>query len=273
MTDQRRAVAAVFDRAAPTYDQVGVDFFSTVGAALVNDVHVVDGDRVLDVGCGRGAALFPAVEAAGPAGAVGIDLAPTMVELTSAEAARRGYRNVTVEVGDAQAPELENESFDVILSSLVIFFLPDPRSALRAWRAALRPGGRLGLTTFTDRDDERWRWLEQVFPDRDPRSTRPGEEEEDSPFSSDERLHALLESAGFRTPLSRTREHRLTFDAPEVWLRWSWSHGMRAFWERIPEGNRRAVEAKAVTELARMADEPEGLTLRMVVRYTTATAG
>src|SRR3954469_14637429 len=82
-------------------------------------------------------------------------------------------------------------------STVVIFFLPDPRSALRAWRAALRPGGRLGLTTFTDRDDERWRWLEQVFPDRDPRSTRPGEEEDDSPFSSDERLHALLESAGF----------------------------------------------------------------------------
>ena len=272
MADQRQAVAGVFDRAAATYDQVGVDFFSTVGATLVADVHVAEGAHVLDVGCGRGAALFPAAAAAGPAGVVlGFDLAPAMVELTASDAAARGLTNVAVEVQDAQEPRLQAESFDVVVSSLVVFFLPDPAAALRTWRAALRPGGRLGLTTFVGRDDERWGWLEELFPERNPRSTHPGRDEDVSPFSSDQRLHDLLVETGYEAPTSRTREHRVTFDRPEAWLRWSWSHGMRTFWERTAEQDRPGVEAAAVEHLTRMAGEPDGLTLRMVVRYTTAS--
>ena len=48
-----------------------------------------------------------------------------MVELTAVEAAERGLTNVTVEVQDAQEPRLEPASFDVVLSSLVVFFLPE----------------------------------------------------------------------------------------------------------------------------------------------------
>jgi SAM-dependent methyltransferase len=275
MADQRQAVAGVFDRAAATYDQVGVDFFSTVGATLVADVHVAEGAHVLDVGCGRGAALFPAAAAAGPAGVVlGFDLAPAMVELTASDAAARGLTNVTVEVQDAQEPRLQAGAFDVVVSSLVVFFLPDPAAALRTWRAALRPGGRLGLATFADRNDERWAWLREVFPDRDPTSTDQREDTGDDdpgPFATDDRLHALLESTGYRTPVSRTREHVVTFAAPDAWLRWSWSHGMRMYWERTPEADRPRAEAQAVEHLTRMAGEPDGLTLRMVVRYTTAS--
>jgi SAM-dependent methyltransferase len=274
MADQRQAVAGVFDRAAATYDQVGVDFFSTVGATLVADVHVAEGAHVLDVGCGRGAALFPAAAAAGPAGLVlGFDQAPAMVELTASDAAARGLTNVTVEVQDAQEPRLQAGTFDVVVSSLVVFFLPDPAAALRTWRAALRPGGRLGLATFADRDDERWAWLREVFPDRDPTATDQREDTGDDPgpFATDDRLHALLESTGYRTPVSRTREHVVTFTAPDAWLRWSWSHGMRMYWERTPEAVRPRAEAQAVEHLTRMAGEPDGLTLRMVVRYTTAS--
>jgi ubiquinone/menaquinone biosynthesis C-methylase UbiE len=156
MADPRGEIAGVFDRASESYDRVGVDFFSDVGRALVDDVRIGDGDHVLDVGCGRGAVLFAAAEAVGPAGsALGIDLAPGMVERTAAEAAERGLDNVRVEVQDAQEPTLPAAGFDVVLSSLVVFFLPDPLAALRAWRAATCDGGRLGLTTFAGRDEER----------------------------------------------------------------------------------------------------------------------
>ena len=49
------------------------------------------GGRVLDVGCGAGGALLPAARRVGPTGeAVGIDLAPGMVERARAAAERRG---------------------------------------------------------------------------------------------------------------------------------------------------------------------------------------
>ena len=79
--------AGVFDRAADTYDAVGVPWFQPIALRLVTELAVQPGERVLDIGCGRGAALFPLAEAAGPAGSVvGIDLSPRMVELTAADA-------------------------------------------------------------------------------------------------------------------------------------------------------------------------------------------
>lgn len=166
-------MADVFDRAAMTYDAVGVDFFSTVGRILVEDAGIRAGERVLDLGCGRGAVLFPAAERVGPEGSVtGVDLAPTMVQLTAQDAHERGLDHVMVQVMDVQEPSLPEHSYDVVTAYLVVFFLPDPPAALEAWRRLLVPGGRLAMTTFAG-DDERWSWLEQVFATDDPAGCRP----------------------------------------------------------------------------------------------------
>ena len=273
MTDQREAVAGVFDRASETYDQLGVEFFGPVGRALVELTGVAEGDDVLDVGCGRGAVLFPAADATGRTGSVlGIDLAPGMVRRTGADAAGRGLSWVRVEQRDAQEPGLPAAAYDVVLSSLVIFFLPDPRAGLTAWRRAARDGARLGITTFSSRDDPRWSWLGELFPDRDPRATRVGGDEKTSPFATDDRLHELLAAAGWRDARSETREHVTTFRDPADWLPFSWSVGSRMYWERMPEERRPEIERQALEHLTRMAAEPEGLTQRNEVRYTTAVA-
>ncbi len=81
---------------------------------------------MLDLGCGRGAALLPLARAAGPTGtALGLDLAPRMVELTAADA--RDLPQVEVRVGDASAPDVAAGAYDVVSCCLVLFFLPDPR--------------------------------------------------------------------------------------------------------------------------------------------------
>ena len=98
------------------------------------------GDRVLDVGCGRGAALFPAAEAVGVTGSVaGIDLVAAMVAATAADITRRGVANASVRVGDAESPEFPDRSFDAVLAGFVLFFLPDLAAALRACARLLRP--------------------------------------------------------------------------------------------------------------------------------------
>ena len=274
MTDQREAVAGVFDRASETYDQLGVEFFGPIGGALVELTGVAEGDDVLDVGCGRGAVLFQAAEATGPTGSVlGIDLASGMVRRTRADAEGRGLTWVRVEQQDAQEPDLPAATYDVVLSSLVAFFLPDPLAGVTAWRRAARDGARLGLTTFAARDDPRWSWLEELFPDRDPRATNIGGDEKTSPFASDERLHELLAAGGWTGARSETRDHVTTFREPADWLPFSWSVGTRIYWERTPEERRPEIERRALEHLTRMAGEPGGLDSRSHVRYTTTTAG
>jgi ubiquinone/menaquinone biosynthesis C-methylase UbiE len=264
VADQRAAVAGVFDRSAATYDRVGVDFFSVIGEQLVRDAALGPGQSVLDVGCGRGAVTFAAAETVGPTGSVtAIDLAPGMVRLTAEEARERGLVQVRAAVMDAQEPDLPDAGFDVVLSSLVLFFLPDPVAGLRAWRAAARDGGRLGFTTFTGQDDERWSWIEEVFPSRVQARTP-------ATFHSTDRVHALLEEAGWTVPSSVEREHETRFADAEQWVRWSWSHGMRTAWERTPEDQREATRSRALAELAAMEQRYGELTLRTQVRYTTA---
>jgi hypothetical protein len=59
----------------------------------------------------------------------------------------------------------------------------------------------------------------------------------------------------------------------DQWVTWSWSHGMRRYWEGLDADDRGAAESRARAHLQRMQSEPEGLLLRMRVRYTTASAG
>src|SRR6266576_6371116 len=116
---------------AATYDRVGVDYFEIFGRQLVATAHLAPGERVLDIGCGRGAVLFPAADAVGAQGQVtGIDLSPGMVQATASEVEHRGLNHVDVHVMDAQGPTLPTASYDVVLAGLAIFFLPDPVVAL-----------------------------------------------------------------------------------------------------------------------------------------------
>ena len=54
-------------------------------------------------------------------------------------------------------------SYDVVASSLVLFFLPDPAAALARWVRLLAPGGRIGLTTFGE-EHPVWTALERALP-------------------------------------------------------------------------------------------------------------
>ena len=46
--DPKARIAGVFDRAAPTYEQTGVEFFAPPGRALVAAADIGAGERVLD---------------------------------------------------------------------------------------------------------------------------------------------------------------------------------------------------------------------------------
>ncbi|GLZ39573.1 class I SAM-dependent methyltransferase [Actinokineospora sp. NBRC 105648] len=265
--DARQAIAAVFDQTADTYDALGVDFFGVFARTLLDDVGPIDGLRVLDAGCGRGAVLFQAAERVGPQGSVvGIDLAPQMVTRTEAEATECGIENVSVLVSDAQEPTVAGP-FDVVLSSCVIFFLPNPAAALRAWHSLLTPDGILGLTTFGG-IDPRWAPIDELFAPYVPEPL--AQSIKASPFNNTDHVNTLVADAGFADPTSVTREHDVRFDSPQHWVDWSWSHGQRLFWGLVPESERDAVTTGILDHL-RTLSEPDGsVVLHQPVRYTIA---
>lgn len=266
--DQRERIRGLFDRVADSYDNVGVDYFRPIGRGLVDEISPQPGERVLDVGCGRGAALVPLARRVVPGGGViGIDLSPGMVEACRAAVAAAGL-DADVRVGDAMSPELPAGSFDVVTSSLVIFFLPDPAAALRAWRDLLVPGGRIGISTFGDYSAH-WHAVEDVFnpyipPEmRDPRTTGT-----QGPFATDEGVEGLLRDAGYADVRTARVRLPVRFADKDQWHDWSWSVGLRAVWEAIPDDERDAVRKRAYDALEQTRDADGRMGFDQDVRYT-----
>ena len=268
--DPRAFVAGVFDRASATYDAVGVDFYGHIAEFLVNEVGLQPGERVLDVGCGRGAVLFRAAPIVGPTGRVtGIDLAPGMVAATAQEIAGRGLRNVDVHLDDAQEPDLADASYDVILASLSLFFLPRPPEALARYHRALMPGGRFGCTTFAG-DDARWAWFEEgrttFMAGHDFRA--PGADS----FASDDSISTLLKTTGFSDVTHVKHQFDVRFESREHWWRWTWSQSLRGTWEQLSEETMAQARAFIDENLERIAEPDGSLIYRQPVRVTTAAS-
>ena len=275
-TQAKARTIGLFDRAAETYDQVGVDFFSIFGERLVQLAALSPGERVLDIGCGRGAVLFPAAQAVAPGGSVlGIDLSSAMVERCAADVAARGLDGVEVRVDDAEHPDVAPGSFDAVLAGLVIFFLPDPGAALESFRTALAPDGRLAFTTFGAEDDR----FAPVFgavaahipppPGADGQPTSPARAQ-DGPFASSGSITALLGEHGFGSVDHLEVDYEIEFRDPEHWIEWSWSHGARQLWEMIDDADRPAAHATAVDALSSLAEPDGSLLHQWRVRYTIA---
>ena len=99
-----------------------------------------EGLKILDVGCGAG--FFEAVLAPMGHKVTGIDLTPEMIEKGKELLSRHGIEAEML-VMDAEKPEFETESFDVIVSRNLVWTLPHPLETYMEWQNLLKKGGTL----------------------------------------------------------------------------------------------------------------------------------
>lgn len=271
LSDVRPVLRAAFDAVADRYDPFDVDYFQPVGRRVVELAGIRAGDAVLDVGCGRGAALFPAAAAAGRDGrAVGIDLSEAMVAATAAEVRALGLPGVEVLRMDGQDPDFPAGSFDAVIGSMSVHMLPDTGAAFARFRELLRPGGRLCVSAPTTVLTPRplifglasiAKWVAEyesgtrVYP-------------QSSAFGGEERVLADLRTAGFRVAAVRDEVLHLTAASGRALVDWTWTHGMRLFWERVPADRRAEVAADIEAEAETHRDPDTGLvTIPTMVSY------
>jgi SAM-dependent methyltransferase len=166
------------------------------------------------------------------------------------------------------SPDLPPDSFHVIASSLVLFFLPDPAAALRAWLPLLKPGGRLGVTTFGT-TDERWEHVDDVLtPYLPPAMLDARASGTRGPFASDAGMEDLVGSAGFVDVRTRVETIAVTFANAAQWYEFSWSVGQRMMWLAVPEEHRPRVKAEAVERFASVADADGSVVFTQEIRHT-----
>jgi ubiquinone/menaquinone biosynthesis C-methylase UbiE len=265
------AVAQTFDDASTSYDTIGPEYFGRFGRRLVEIAEIEPGMRVLDVGCGAGAALVPAARAVGPEGHVlGIDISSGMVERARAALAKQRLTNAEVRSGDAEIPGVGPGDRDRILAAQVLFFLPNLNQALRAYKHILRPGGVLAISSWGP-DEKRWQEVHKAMYARIPEGAAPELRPSAEAFRNDKTIATTLEDAGFVDVRSVTEQYDITFDNADQWLSWSRSHAGRAYWDAIPAPERAQARNDAIRALQPLAAPDGRLTAVTTVRYTLAT--
>ena len=121
------------------------------GEALVGKLGISEGLRVLDLGCGDGTTAVPAAQLG--ADVLGVDIASNLVAAGNARAEALGLANLTFKEGDAtDLHELDDESFDLVVSIFGAMFAPKPFDVAKEMVRVTKPGGRIVMGNWIPND-------------------------------------------------------------------------------------------------------------------------
>ncbi|NEK60468.1 class I SAM-dependent methyltransferase [Geodermatophilus sabuli] len=201
------------------YPSVAIELIPELGPELVAASGVRPGDRVLDVAAGAGNAAVPA--ALTGARVVASDLTPELFVAGREFAARHGV-DVEWEEGDAEALPYDDGTFDVVLSCIGVMFAPHHQQAADELVRVCRPGGTIGLLSWTPQG-----FVGDMFRTMKPYAPPPPPGAQPAVLWGDEdHVRALL---GDRVTDLVTRRQTLTcdrFPTPAAWAEyWKTAYG------------------------------------------------
>jgi O-methyltransferase/aklanonic acid methyltransferase len=258
----------MYDKIASTYG-TALDMMDVYGRELVAASELKCGDRVVDLGCGRGACLRPAAAAVGNGGFVlGIDISEQMIILLTRDLERDALTNVEVRVGDGDDLDLHPAAFDAITCGFAAHHFTDVTATVTECRSALRPGGRFAASTNRNGVVD-YPWVHDalaetgLFPGLQDRSQRPR-------FAGAPELEQSLCDAGYKPITTTSVAHRFVFADLDAYLTWIRTQGLGTIVNRLdPEHLQTFIDACA--RRLQPHASPDGYELLKTVDLTIGT--
>ena len=231
-----------------------------VAEKFVKQLRVPPGLRWLDVGCGTGALLDIVLDAGEPAVVAGVD--PSR-EFVAAAQVRVGERAEIRVAGGDDLPFAAG-SFEVVVSGLVLNFLPDPLAAVREWRRVTQSDGSINAYVWDYAEGMgflRVFWDAVVAEDPDARHL---DEAIRFPICDPNRLGDLFAEAGLSEVGTGSIEIDTRFvDFDDYWVPFLRGQGPApTYVSSLPDAERAGLEHRLRAELPRSEDGTIDLTAR-----------
>jgi SAM-dependent methyltransferase len=170
------------------------------GRRAMDRANIRPGQRILDVGCGRGETTLELTRRASDSGFVmGVDISHLLLKTARQLARASGLTNVQFEQADAQNFQFIPESSDLVFSRFGIMFFDDPEAAFGNLRSALRSGGLLTFVCWPAPRDNQFMMIPLAAAARHITLPEPGDPDAPGPFAfaDPERVRRILSRSGF----------------------------------------------------------------------------
>jgi SAM-dependent methyltransferase len=235
-----------------------------VGELLCESVDVHPGERVLDVACGNGNTALAAARRF--ARVTGIDYVPALLEHARKRFEVEGLEGTFID-GDAEQLPVPNTSFDVVLSTFGCMFAPNQEQAAAELLRVCRPGGRIGLVSWTPEGANGQMFkLGAKYVAPPPGLTPP------ALWGSEARVRELFGS-GITEIRAMKRDLIVRYRSPEHWLEYfrTWFGPTKKTFEMLPH-ERGEQYARELLELWTQRNTATDGTLRVPAEYLEVVA-
>ncbi len=233
--NSKQKIIDIWDKVALNFGQVGPNYWECFGNKLVDYSNIKEKARVLDIGMGRGASLFPAATKSGEYGQViGIDISENMVRETKREITKKSVTNIKVMTMDAEELQFEDEAFDNIICGFSIGCLLFSDSKLGEVSRILKVGGEFGCSIWGVQPDQKWlvELTNKYLPA--PEVKKPQlKKSEEIKFSTGEDIKNILKSSGFVNIRIYEESPQVIYKDKNEWWEEMWCNAVRGTFEAI----------------------------------------
>jgi len=170
------------------------------GRQAMSVAMLVEGERVLDIGCGWGDTSFEMARSVGLNGYVqGNDISGLILKKARRRIGIEQHTNINFECADAESHHFNSKVFDVVYSRFGVMFFKDPVAAFKNIRKVLMPDGRMIFICWQSIKSNQWVSLPLEITEKYVYVPQPDDPEAPGGFSFGDvnRVQYILDEAGF----------------------------------------------------------------------------
>lgn len=236
MNVQNKKSISTWDKVAPNFGKIGPKYWSCFGNRLVELSSISSRAKVLDIGMGRGASLFPTIDKVGKDGyVIGIDSSAVMVTETYKDILDRNICNAEVKNMNAQYLDFEVDSFDNVICGFGIGYLLLSEDKLNVILRLLKNGGQAGFSIWGVQEDQKWltEIINKYFPTV--KQNKNNRQSDIPKFDTVEDILKIFNDLGLKKIKVHEENSNVIYKDKEEWWQEMWTNAVRGIFEQIED--------------------------------------
>jgi ubiquinone/menaquinone biosynthesis C-methylase UbiE len=256
-----------FDSVSDGYDGKALRFFPESARYMADMLGLRGDEQVLDVACGTGHASLAIAKKLKKGRVTAVDFSPGMLDQARKKAAALNIGTIDFLERDMQNLDFPADRFDVAVCAFGIFFVEDMDAQISHIVSAVRPGGRIMISSF---QESYLHPLKNIFFERletfgvlqPPQTWRR--------ISNEAGCRQLFEKAGLTDIHVDQKNVGYYLESEDEWWDIVWNAGFRRFVTRLSPQDQGRFRREHLKEIEVLRTD-KGIWLDVGVLYTAGT--